>query len=148
MDRPKLVIVVGLPGAGKTTYMESLERKGEIAVFYDDYQADAPEKAKSPYLSRYYSQMVAELKRGKTVAASDIRYCVQKELNALIASVISAVPETVFDIRYFKNDPDKCRANVIKRNRKSTDWEFKLIDEYSPQYDPPSLTSELMDIPG
>jgi hypothetical protein len=139
----KLIIV---PGSGKTHYLEELKNSAEISNFYDDFQAKAPEKDKNPRLSRFYSTLVAGLRHGETLAVSDIRYCVQKELNLFIAAVIDAVPEVVLDIRYFKNEPEKCKNNVRKRERHSIELELRLIDEFSPQYRVPSHAISIMNV--
>ena len=143
---PNLIVVIGMPGAGKTTYMEQLKQSGEISVFYDDFQADAPGKDKNPFLSKHFAALVKNLRLGKTVAVADIRYCDRRELNLLLAAVISAVPEIRIDLRYFENAADKCRANVSKRARKWTEQEFEYIDEYAAVYDPSSISVQLLDI--
>lgn len=146
MYTPKFIIVIGLPGSGKTEYLKKLKESGEVADFYDDFQAKAVEKDKNPLLSRHYSQLVAGLRRGETLAVSDIRYCVQRELNLLITAVVDAVPEVSLDLRYFKNEPDKCITNVLRRKRENAELEIKLIDEYSPQYEVPGHAVSILDV--
>lgn len=137
----RLIIIVGLPGSGKTTHMQQLLEDGEIAAFYDDFQARAIEHDKNPRLSRHFAPLVTDLRRGKSIAASDIRYCMQPELNRFLAAVIDAVPDFAIDIRYFENDPKKCAVNVRQRGRENlVDHELGLIAEFSENYRVPNHT--------
>ena len=143
----RLIIVVGLPGSGKTTYMQKLLKDGKITAFYDDFQARAIEHDKNPYLSRHYAPLVADLRRGKSVAVSDIRYCDRSELNRLLATAISAVPDIEIDVRYFENNPKKCAINVRKRGRDNlVEHELGLITEYSENYRVPGLVTSTMKV--
>lgn len=136
-----------MPGSGKTSYMQELLDDGKIDVFFDDFQAKAPEKDKNPRLSRHYGQAVKDLRLGKTIAVSDIRYCIRSELNNLISAVIDAVPDIEIDIRYFENDPEKCIKNVHKRARKDRiEIELKLIQEYTATYKVPTHTNSILKI--
>jgi hypothetical protein len=58
------------------------------------------------------------------------------------------VPEVQFDLRYFKNEPQKCKANVIKRGSKSVELQLKKIDEYSSQYAVPSHSVSVLQVEG
>lgn len=141
-----MIVVIGLPGSGKTYYLQKLKDSGEVSAIYDDFQAKATEKDKNPRLSRYYGLLITDLRQGKTVAISDIRYCLQTELNLLIAAVIDAVPAITIDLRYFRNEPQKCIDNVRSRKRENAELELKLIEEYSQNYQVPGHVTSFLDV--
>ena len=138
--KPKLIIVIGMPGSGKTTYLERLLQNKTITEFYDDYQGHTYDGQLDPRLSKYYTPLLTRLKRGKTLAVSDIRYCLHEELNRFVQAILEVAPETLLEFCYFENDPQSCKKNVKKRARTDrVERELRLIDEYAPRYTIPAV---------
>ena len=131
-------IVVGLPGSGKTTYLEKKLESGEIDAFYDDYQKGAPEDDKSnPEKSPNFRALSSDIEAGRRVALADIRYCVPEELDIIQAVVKQEWPELVIVTRFFENNIEACKHNVRLRARPDyVDAELQFIDEHSPEYKP------------
>jgi len=132
-----LTVVIGMPGSGKTTYMKSVLVENPEVLLFDDYQNESYDDDGDPKRSKYYKTLIEGLKQGKTALVSDIRYCSQYELNLFLSAVLSAAPNSHVEYRYFENNPDKCRANVITRGRakdrieKELEWIEKLSVQYS-----------------
>ena len=131
----KLLIVVGMPGSGKSTYLQRLKDDGKIVEFYDDYQGRSHDNRPEPELSKCYTPLLAHLKKGETVAASDIRWCKEPDLHLFVAAVLRVAPEAEIEYHYFQNDPKQCKANVRRRAREGhVEHELGMIDDYSKKY--------------
>jgi hypothetical protein len=131
----KLIIIIGLPGSGKTHYLNELKQRHEIAGFYDDYQYRAYGKYYDPRLSRHYGPLLSKLNGGRDMAISDIIYTRQKDLTAVVKSVLAVLPETHIELHYFENSPRKTAANARNRAREKTlERELAFIKNYSPRY--------------
>jgi hypothetical protein len=113
----KLIIVIGLPGSGKTHYLEELKAQKKIMSYYDDYQKKSYGNDNDPILSRHYGPLLSKLKRGQTVAIADINYTRKDELDAVVASVLRVLPEIKVELHYFENNPQKAIINIKTRAR-------------------------------
>lgn len=122
--------------------MTKLIEENPEFTMYDDYQGQAYNSEHDPRLSKHFGPLVADLLSGKTVIVSDIVYCLPKELGVFIGAILSVTPNVTLDFRYFNNDPDQCRKNVITRSRPDrVERELELIDKLTKHYEIPSATS-------
>jgi hypothetical protein len=132
---PKLIVVIGLPGSGKTHYLRTLKAEKIIAGFYDDYQRGSYGKDMDPHLSKHYGPLLSKLKQGHTMAVADIAYCHQQHLDAFLRSVLKVLPDTKVELHYFENNPTKALANIKKRARPNfVDKEIAYVKDNSPLY--------------
>ena len=135
-----LIIVVGMPGSGKSTYIEELTKNNPTSTLYDDYQGKAYNNDHDPRLSKHFGPLVSDLKQGKTVIVSDIAYCVPNELGIFLGMILGSAPNVVLDFKYFINDPEQCKKNVLQRNRDGrVQKELDLIDKLTKHYKLPSV---------
>jgi hypothetical protein len=135
-----LIIVIGLPGSGKTHYLNELKAQKKIAGYYDDYQKKSYGHDSSPFLSRHYGPLLSKLKRGQSMAIADIRYTREEELDALLVSVLNVLPDIAIELHYFENDPEKAIVNITARARASyMEKEQAFVKENSPQYVIPAI---------
>ncbi|HSX31498.1 MAG TPA: AAA family ATPase [Candidatus Saccharimonadales bacterium] len=138
---PSLLVVVGMPGSGKTTYLQKLLAEGRVDSVYDDYQKDTPEEDRSnPRRSPNFAAVCADLSHGRRVAINDIRYCSAPELERLCTTMQEKFPDLKIEQVFFENNPEACRHNVRLRNRPADRLAIELqkIDLIAPQYNPPT----------
>ncbi|MGE5299224.1 MAG: AAA family ATPase [Acidobacteriota bacterium] len=140
----RLVIVAGLPGAGKSTYLEHYVQGHPHAIVYDDYRGAVLGKVNDPRLNKHYSELLLNLEQGREVLVSDIMFCIPKYRNELIAAVTGVLPAISIDYVFFANKTEICKQNVIKRNRseETVRRELDLIDEITSQYSTPNIVVE------
>lgn len=95
-----MIVVVGLPGSGKTTACSPLIRAGHM--IFDDFIS-----------SFYTGRLMRALREGRAVCATDPRLCIP----AIFDEYMSRFREVVEDIEVicFENDPDACIENISTR---------------------------------
>ena len=135
-----LIIVIGLPGSGKTHYLEELKAQKKIVAYYDDYQKKSYGHDSNPMLSRHYGPLLSRLKRGQSMAISDIVYTREDDLDAVVLSVLHALPEIAVELHYFENNPGKAISNITERARANyMEKELAFVKENSPNYVVPEI---------
>lgn len=122
----QLIIVAGLPGAGKSTYIRELKDANEVESVYDDYFATQfnekvetkkdIDRNKNPLQNTRYSQLVQDLSEGKTVLVSDIVFYIPRHRNTFISAIIDAVVDVEFRFVFFEIDLEKSIKNIELRN--------------------------------
>ena len=131
----QLIIVIGLPGSGKTTYIKSLMETDQQISVYDDYQGKSYNKDHDPLLSKHFGSLVSDLRQAKRVVVSDIRYCVPHELNTFLAAILSSAPDVRINLKYFENNPEACKQNILARSREGrVEKELELLSKLSSGY--------------
>jgi len=131
----QLIVVTGLPGSGKSSYLRSLAEQNPDWLVIDDYQKGAHQNLPEPRASRHFSAMVADLVLGRTVVVTDVSYCHLANVRALALATMSAAPFTVLSVRAFDNDPVECEANILARGT-DVDLHLRRLAELWPAYEP------------
>ncbi|MFZ2072361.1 MAG: AAA family ATPase [Minisyncoccia bacterium] len=135
----KITIIVGLPGSGKTTYIENNKNNFKNAVICDDYHKSSYNHSHNFEDSVYYEDLKRTLKSGEDAVLSDIAWCKTERREILEKNIKNILEDIKINAEiifiYFENNPEACKKNVLKRNRNGRmEREMQFIDEVSAQY--------------
>lgn len=133
----RITIIIGLPGSGKTTYIENNPDFKDTFIC-DDYHKSGAEQISKEFIgSVYYQDLISALCDGKDVVLSDIAYCKQDRLDETVSALSSELQTLEIEAKigyvYFENNPQACKKNVMSRNRR-VQRELDYIDKVSQYY--------------
>lgn len=117
-----LVIIIGLPGSGKSHLCRELQQKNY--KIHDDF------------ISNFYDGKAVvdmkEIARGRSVCLADPRLCIWEIFCSYIDKILSIVDRACIKIILFENDPYYCILNVHKRgyNKNIIDKILKYSHHY------------------
>ena len=101
MDK-QVIIIIGLPGSGKTTFGQSLENTHKL---YDDF------------ITHFYNgKVIDDLKEGVRVCLTDPRLCDYNVFVRFMNQIEKCVDRAHIHLVLFENDPERCLENVQIRN--------------------------------
>ena len=100
---PQIIVVVGLPGSGKSQYIHSYKRD---AYILDECMVDI----------MWLSRVADAIQHSRLVIVSDSRFCMPSIFKRIYAKLLSMVMNSdQIRIVYFSNTPDQCASNVLIR---------------------------------
>jgi hypothetical protein len=143
---PTLLVVVGLPGSGKTFYLDRLKAKGTVQEAFDDFHANAAGNSSNVSASRWWGPLMESLTRGADCAVADIAFCSPPRRDALIREVLRLQPGTKVVFHCFKADQDRCVRNLMARDRPSLHEDLLQLSRWLPEYAIPE-GAVIMDVP-
>lgn len=120
VNRARILAVAGLPGSGKSTYLNRLSKDW---VVLDNMNTDwdgSIQRIKDAWNAK------------QRVAVSDIMFTLDDWRRKLFNALHKPIRWV-----YFENNPEQCRKNCEFRGRKSLARELEMIQWLSPNYDPP-----------
>ena len=129
----KLIIVIGLPGSGKSCYLNSLKYEKIVDHIIHDFHAGAASFCF--YDSKYANELVELLKSGINCGVADISFCKAFRRNAFIEGINDNIKDIQIEYHCFENNPETCKHNVLIRNRKGVQNELLRIDEFTENFD-------------
>lgn len=129
----KLIVVVGLPGSGKSHLIR--QRQAECpGVCVQDFMANSHGHSHRFTDSRHYGDLVRDLRAGKDCVIADIAYCDTWSRVEVEGVIRQDVPGVTIEWQFFENDPARCEANVEWRGRSNAPEEKKKIRELARKY--------------
>lgn len=128
----KIIMIVGLPGSGKTTWGSSFVKENPNSFFIDDISI-VTKNAKE-----YLMAIKKENKPYVNLLIADVLFC-QKEVRDKAYQVIREVfPESEIKPIFFENSIEKCHKNVEQRKKLGDDRKVsELIVNLSKKYSIP-----------
>jgi len=141
-----VTILIGLPGSGKTTYLQSGLANLPLERCFDDFHGNSLDGTGTFTKSRHYVRLKEYLQSGIDCLISDIEYCRSDRLldaERGLAELFHELGVTINIVKaYFENNPNACRHNIVHRYwcnpRRQYIEELKKVDELSIAYDCPS----------
>lgn len=98
----KILALVGLPGSGKSHYINKLENKDSFLISDDPKnQEDLPD----PFIARNFNIVIA-----------DCHLCIPRIRDRFINKINKLYPEHSLEFVFFDNNPSQCLKNVNYRN--------------------------------
>lgn len=116
-----LIIIIGLPASGKTTYYNQNKTLKDNYTFHDDF-----------IFNFIDGELIDDIKTGKDVCITDPRLCNFNIFQNVIKIIKEYIEENKIKLVLFRNNKEHCLLNAKKRNNKNVD---KTIENYSKLYD-------------
>ncbi|MCK6482003.1 MAG: ATP-binding protein [Planctomycetes bacterium] len=113
----RLVVVVGLPGSGKSRWLE--ERARDLrdagrppAVVLPEFLRGARFRRSAPPVSPFLGALREALARGGTCLVGGVAFT-REERRREFAASLADLPGLRIEWAFFANDPETCRGNVL-----------------------------------
>lgn len=140
--RGKVTIIVGMPGSGKSCLINSRVTEA-TGVCVEDFMAFPYDDSVRFTDSRYYSELIRDLRKGRHCIIADIFFCDTALRDEAERVIHRDCPESSIEWIFFENDPAACRENAIRRNREIVDHDVVMIDKLTKKYFVPEETAVL-----
>jgi hypothetical protein len=136
MNQPlgRLLIVTGLPGAGKSHLIESGLRQRVTGLCIHDFHGNAIDDSPEVRKSRHFLALVEALKAGHDCIIADIEFCRRSRREVVVRTLQSELPSLNVEYHSLRNQPDRCIRNVIDRDRAGKAEECDKIRMLSQEY--------------
>ena len=133
MTQGKLTVIVGLPGAGKSTLVNEM-RSSVSGLCCDDFHANALHDSPLVENSRHYHALLEDIRTGLNCVIADIAFCDPKRRANLQQVIEREIPNSRIEWIYFENAPDKCLRNIECHARESLSDDLEALENFQRLY--------------
>ena len=130
-NNSEIMIIVGLPGSGKTTfakaYKELSEQKMEMAIVFDDIVGNS---TYNDFINTISNQSM------KNIIITDPRFCIENVFGGFVNKIENFIQKEKIKIVLFENNKEKCLTNLKSREKNQSQFEkfAKSLNNLSKQY--------------
>ncbi len=133
VNQGKLTVVVGLPGAGKSTRLNAM-RSSVSGECFDDFHANALHNSPLVEDSCHYRALLRNIRAGRQCVITDIAFCDPARRANLRQVIAREIPNCKMEWIYFENAPDKCRRNIEHRARLGVSGDLDALETFRHLY--------------
>ena len=130
----RITVVVGLPGSGKTWFMQSQRAGG--ARDFDDFHGSSRDDCPQLLYSRHLTALDDAVEAGHHCYIGDIAFCSRERREQTVADLQKRYPGVPLDFRFYANDPEQCRRNLSDAPASNAD-RLRRVDEFTHGYEIP-----------
>lgn len=110
---PRIVLLVGIEGSGKSGYAAELRRDLEPCVALSDVLRSHWNDPLTA--SADFPALRAALDRGDSCILDDVVWCEPTRLDDACRELRKLAPDHGLEVVYFENDPEQCARNLAAR---------------------------------
>jgi predicted kinase len=130
----RLLLVIGLPGAGKSWLIDNRLRQKVTGLCVHDFHGNAIDDSPAVKNSRHYLALVEALKAGHDCVIADIEFCRPGRRDAVVKILRTEFPALAIEYHCLRNQPDRCIRNIRARSRQNEGEECSKVKELSQEY--------------
>ena len=131
-----ITFVVGLPGSGKSTWIEQ-QAQGTDALVIHDFKARSHNDDPAFHSSRHLPELIAAVESGRNSFIADIDFCRTASRNEAAAFLARAFPGVKVQWVFFEKNVAACQANARRDIDRRAQDRLAKIAEFGPQYQIP-----------
>lgn len=131
----QLILLGGLPGSGKTFYLEALVERGWNSI--DDFQSKAPNDSIEFRDSRRFTDLRSGLQGGNRCVVADIRIIHRPYRESALRALGSEVGPVDLQFQIFENRPALCSRNVKRDRHRPTGERLDAISHWTHHHSVP-----------
>jgi predicted kinase len=131
----RVVLLAGLPGCGKTTYLCEMFRNGWLV--FDDFKSNAFDHSPEFRKSRKFRALTTAVRDGLKCALADIDFCREESRAEAERVLATEAPDVVLCWYFFAKEIQACEENIRRRNRPSLQADIEMLRKYSVLYQIP-----------
>jgi predicted kinase len=147
----EVIFLIGLPGSGKSSYIEENYSKNNLYRSFDDVKGDAVLNNGDFAYSKHYPKIVKLMEEGKkNIVISDIHFCRNDNLKKAKEIINWWINHNHLDYQiksiFFKNNPNQCKKNISGDGTRNIQSRIASVDKYSQDYAPEILYDQNCDL--